>query len=399
MLTISPNLKRIAYIKTNKQGLFERYYQIVVDGLESELYKKVHYLTFSPDSTHVAAVVTNNGSQSLIVDNIVQFTFPSIWMPIFSHDSQRLAFAGLHNSKWCVFTNGSPGHQHDRVDPRLLFSPNDQSLVYRAEEGGQEFIVLNGTKGPSHAATGENSMVFSNNSNRFAYAAQNKSGRWCYIVDDNPGRNCNRLSPFPPSFSPDSLHFAYSTAADGKEIIIVDDKYFDRVHGIVGKTLFSPDSASLFYSYKSNKNLAWHIRKFIPGGEPEPMFIEEPDETRPEIGYPIDHIYSLAFTAAGGRFLYCCAPQNEWHNPSGLIPSTIWDNMKLTPTFVIVIHGASYNEHEKSKYFEVSKGDVWDGIFSIDGRQIFSLNDDSFSYIAFKKSDKTIYEVSEILSG
>ena len=206
---ISPDGRRVAFFGPNNS--------IVVDGIESKLngLPDPYSLVFSPDSKHLAYTIQRDRKYVVVLDGVEgkpyarydTYLLPSpnlsgfYYRPVFSPDSQHLAYAAQPEEGYCVVLDGVEGKHHEgAVNPKTItFSPDSKRLAYTTNI----WIVLDG-KEVAPGSEGSK-LVFSPDSKQLGYIG--------YQVKE---------FPYPPIdypvFSPDSQHFAYQMG----EFIVVD---------------------------------------------------------------------------------------------------------------------------------------------------------------------------------
>lgn len=149
-------------------------------------------------------------------------------------------------SEWVVVLDGIPGPTLTNVDlPSLRFGP-DGRLVYIAAIGTEQTVVINTTPGPRFSRIQPDSLTFSPDGKHFAYVAisvttakrsdmspvQNlpvgvknpemKTLKKQVVFDGLPGPSCNGIGSKNVVFSSDSQHWAYSGQNNGHESVYID---------------------------------------------------------------------------------------------------------------------------------------------------------------------------------
>lgn len=146
-------------------------------------------------------------------------------------------------------------------DPGLVFSPDSQHFAYPAKTSDNRWVMLVDHKpGPSFndvailrkSSWGAPSYqrspypVFSPDSRHFAYPALTAEKKLVMVVDQQPGAPFDGLSE--PVFSADSQHLTYTGMREKKAITMLDGKEFGAASEDVGPLVFSPDGRHLAYS-------------------------------------------------------------------------------------------------------------------------------------------------------
>src|SRR5215210_3067778 len=95
--------------------------------------------------------------------------------PVFSADSQHVAFTGIARNRGFVILDGEESSPYD--DTGLpVFSPDGQHLAFSAKAGDHWLVVVDGQEGAAYAYIGPTidyvaSPIFSSDSQRVAYSA------------------------------------------------------------------------------------------------------------------------------------------------------------------------------------------------------------------------------------
>ena len=154
--------------------------------------------------------------------------------------------ARTSSSEWVVVIDGVPSPTLKNVDiPSLRFGP-DGRLVYIAEIGTEQAVVINTTPGPLFSKIQPGSLAFSPDGKHFAYVAisvtpanptnmsssqnlpvggkrpQMETLKKQVVFDGLPGPSCDGIGSKNVVFSSDSQHWAYSGQKDGHEAVYID---------------------------------------------------------------------------------------------------------------------------------------------------------------------------------
>jgi hypothetical protein len=150
------------------------------------------------------------------------------------------------SSEWVVVLDGVPGPTLKNVDlPYLHFGP-DGRLVYIAEIGSEQAVVINTTPGPLFSQIQPGSLTFSPDGEHYTYVAisvtpakrpnmppsQNlpvgvkspemKTQKKQVVFDGSSGPSCDGIGSKNVVFSSDSQHWAYSGQKNGHESVYID---------------------------------------------------------------------------------------------------------------------------------------------------------------------------------
>jgi len=239
---ISPDGRHVAYFGENNALFVDGIVQSRPNGSPAP---PPHSLVWSPDSKHLAYTIRRDGKYIVVLDGIEgkpyarydTYLLPSpasfcgfYYLPVFSPDSQHLAYAAQPEDGYCVVLDGVEGKHHEgAVYPKTItFSPDSQHLAYTTNI----WIVLDGKE--IAPGSGESQLVFSPNSQRLGYRG--------YELTKPPHNNIQY-----PTFSPDSQHFA-----SWVDTFIVLDGVYYNISDVLGVSsmygqgfFFTPDSQHL----------------------------------------------------------------------------------------------------------------------------------------------------------
>jgi hypothetical protein len=227
----SPDGKRVAAVGKKDNG-----WALMMDGTTSQVYQEISDVQFSPDSKRIAFVGKNGVRSFAVVDGKELPTpFVKIEHFRFSADSRRYAFEAFKNPARAVVVDGTVGPDlREIVENSLTFSPDGSRYAYagsvkymdgRLVVDGKEQSVNVGTFQPrSGSGVKYPALVFSPDGQRLAYVSNlldGKGGR-SVMVDGKAGPTGNLFTA--PVFSPDGTHFAYAAWYNQKWMLVVDGK-------------------------------------------------------------------------------------------------------------------------------------------------------------------------------
>jgi len=170
-------------------------------------------IAFSPDSNRHAYWVTQSGKGFFVVDG------------------RREPMAGGMVSGWAANPEWSKFPRTDRVESRaqpITFSPDSRHYVYAVSVNDECFIVRDGEAVISHWRICNLPIVYSADSEHFAYVAESRFGGSQSVWLDGVemlGRHLG-MAPIPPAFSPSSDRLAYvATSTSAYQICINGDSH------------------------------------------------------------------------------------------------------------------------------------------------------------------------------
>jgi len=245
---ISPNLRRIAYVKPTAAGQ-----QVVVNGQEQKPYQKVAGLVFSPDGRQLAYAASAGEKWLILLDGKEQGPYQQVGQPVFSPDGQHLAYvAMLPDGQRAVLLDGKPGKPCEMVfEGTIVFSPDRRRMAYGARRANGWFLVVGDQElGPYEFLGSSSGFQFSPDGSRLAFAAL-VSKKWCVVLDGRPQPACDNLGPL--AFSPDGKRVAYAAVHKDSQKetwrVVADGKPGNSFDAIGHQTLlFSPDGKHLAYA-------------------------------------------------------------------------------------------------------------------------------------------------------
>lgn len=269
-IVFSPNGERVAYTVI----LGADRWQTVIDGKPGPIYDWVaKSIVFSPDSRRVAyqagikkrpeAVEREGGLYHLrlVVDEAEGPLHESISFssPVFSPDSQRLAYVAKEGDKSVMIVDGRKERAYDKIGMgRPVFSADSRHMGYIAQDGDRWLVVMDGVPGPMQDYIPENSLVFSPDSSRWAYGVRSlvrgtdgNSEVFQVVLDGKAGEPYDAIEAI--LFSPDSRHVAYKARKNGLWRVVLDGNDGIEYPEIMdGWPVYSPDSSLLAYWMKTS---------------------------------------------------------------------------------------------------------------------------------------------------
>lgn len=276
-LAFSPDGTRVAaaYV-VQDPGQMQRH-KVMVDGWTSQDYGGLavdtstgqHRTTFlfSPDSKRFAFIASNGLSNFVVVDGEESAGYGMIRNFQFSPDGRRYAFEAYagHGQGWVAVVDGTPGPKlSDLSRESLTFSPEGSRVAYAGTAGisqsmaiidGQEQKVPVGAFQPRiarnpHAWRGlaKRYFVFSPDGRRLAYVnGLASSGKGAVMLDGQPQVPGNLFTQ--PTFTADGRSFAHVVWVDQKWLLVVDGRSAPIVGDLyeVPRSLAFQDDGSLRY--------------------------------------------------------------------------------------------------------------------------------------------------------
>ena len=108
----------MAYAAMKNNQLFE-----VIDGKDGQPYEDIGIPVFSPDSQHIAFSAKIEGQWYVVVDgkknghgyDLIGLGGDFVGSPVFSPDSQHVGFVAVQGNDSFVVVDGQPGKPYDKI--------------------------------------------------------------------------------------------------------------------------------------------------------------------------------------------------------------------------------------------------------------------------------------------
>jgi hypothetical protein len=161
-----------------------------------------------------------------------------------------VAYVATRGAKQVVVVDDKPGEEFDHAGVPV-FSPDSNTVAYVAQLGKEMFVIANGKRGTAHEGIWWGGPTFSPDSRRLAFIAK-VGQKWQVVVDGRGGRAFDRIWPyqyffqtfqltisFPRClvFSPDSQHLAYVGVDGDKAYVMLDERASGPYDGVGGALL------------------------------------------------------------------------------------------------------------------------------------------------------------------
>lgn len=242
-LTISPNAQRAAYIAKQRSGS-----RIILDGRESALYDNLGKPIFSPDSQRLAynGVSGNTEFWALEGETVYSYREGVSGVFMFSPNSQNTAFGILKRNRWVIVIDGNEHKEVDSIVGDAFFSPDSQIFVFAGKIDGSFVVFWGDEAGKPYDGVGD--RIISPDSQKIAYPAQ-RNNKWCMVENGVEGKPYEGIGNH-CTFSPDSQRLAFPVFLGDQYTMIVDGQEGEKFDQL-GPPVFSPDSKHLVYAAKA----------------------------------------------------------------------------------------------------------------------------------------------------
>ncbi|MEQ1862211.1 MAG: hypothetical protein ABMA13_20025 [Chthoniobacteraceae bacterium] len=193
-------------------------------------------ISVSPDRTRIAFFRKSAEGDKwwLVVDDIEGKKYDAVGKmdPLFSPDSQRVAFVAGRKSRKVIVVDGVEGKEYEAVG-RVTFSPDSKRFVHLAERGDESFLVVDGVEQPAFDGLHASGPVFSPDSQRLGYVAK-RGVKWLAIVDGKVGKEYDGGGEL--VFGPDSKHWAHMAGQAGSVLVVLDGVESEPYDGFLRET-------------------------------------------------------------------------------------------------------------------------------------------------------------------
>jgi hypothetical protein len=158
------------------------------------------------------------------------------------------------------------GRRWDGVAPEtVVFSPDSQRLAYAAQQGEQWLVVVDGE--PGQLFDGIGGVIFSPNGRRVAYSAQ-QQGQWLVVLDNQQGPVFDELKAGSLRFGPNSQRLAYIGQRRPSVHAVIDGQVGPAYEAIAALIL-SDDGERVGYIGRGEEG-----QHLVMNGEPGEPFLE-----------------------------------------------------------------------------------------------------------------------------
>lgn len=274
-LYFSPDMRHVTYVAS--KGLYEKIvkYDNKIFGPYYAIHVKTPRITPKTGKHYFIGYKGPGGEKvSVVINGKEGPTFDAIDNLIFSPDEESFLYRAKKGDKQCIVINNRPGPFYDGivVFKNLLFSPDSKRIAYVAYKKDQGCIlVLDGKETASYGLIKE--IIFSPDSKRIAYKARKEKKdsreKWCVVTDGKEGPVFDEIASM--LFSPDSKHIAY-VGLRGRAMDLIYDGSVMATWPVIAQFVFSPDGKRFAYLYSDSKKWRWVI-----DGTPQQWF-DYPDQ-------------------------------------------------------------------------------------------------------------------------
>ena len=249
--------------------------------------------------------------------------FQFITAPVFSPDSQHLAYAGQKaDETWHVLLDGKEIMTAEGLTTiPFAFSPDSQHHAIAYNQGIKWRVKFDDTDGPAFEGIGAAPILFSPDSKHIAYVGRLEK-MWRPVVDGKAGASYDRLSAF--GWLPDSSGIAFTAALKDKRWQVFAPGFTSKEYEFVlkGPPIFSPDSKRIAFGTMALK--VWQV--ISTDGESPKL-----DQVSP------DSIAFIRKPDGGSRLIYFGLQGKTWrlfeeHNPTDIVfENIIVDTFRISP--------------------------------------------------------------------
>jgi hypothetical protein len=172
---------------------------------------------------------------------------------VLSQDGRSLAYMVTSGNGLAVVRNGEQGESFEAIPfQTIVFSPDGSRLAYAAYRESKQHVVLDGKLFPYEAVT-EHGILFSPDSRRTAWVVE-EGGKQMVVLDGERQAAFDGIDTQGVVFSPDSAHVAYIATRGDQQCVVRDDVEGPLLDSIVAFR-FSPDGEHLTYVARAEEKL------------------------------------------------------------------------------------------------------------------------------------------------
>jgi hypothetical protein len=176
ILALAPAGNSVAYLLSRRQKGSEQV--LMLNAEEVVRAPAVHQVMFSPDGKRWAAIVGElgddgrpTGSTFVQAGSFRSQTYTNIRDLVFSPDSRRLAFVAQNGLQHFVVVDGKESQGYNLVE-NFQFSPDGSRHAFEAALKAERRVVVDMVDQPVVRSIVRNTLTFSPDGRRFAYAAE-----------------------------------------------------------------------------------------------------------------------------------------------------------------------------------------------------------------------------------
>lgn len=223
---------------------------VVVDGVTGPRHARIQRgPVFSPSGKLVTYVTSNRALILRTDQHTEEYPSPVAALPVFGGTTDRMAVITIIGQGRQVVVDGVEGKAWDLIAAdSLVFSPDGSRVAYavRCSVGTQ--VVVDDVEGPAYQSV--RAITFSPDSQRVAYLAQRR-GRWRVVVDHQEQPAWNHVGP--PVLAPQDSRLAYFACGDSGHVVVVDGHESASYDAFISPSLvFSCDGQHLAFAATRN---------------------------------------------------------------------------------------------------------------------------------------------------
>lgn len=365
---------------------------VVLNGNYLQEWDGVFDLTFSPDGSHFGYIARKDKTFHAVIDeqpgpgqaNINYhdtFGEPASNFLILTSNGHS-AYPVTLNGKWGVVRDHKVDQWFDGIMTNsIVFSKDGKRLAYAAQDKEGWFMVVDGVLGKHYAMIGLSSIVFSPDGTRLAYCAMKDRAteQWCLV--ENEVEKVQLKTWEPPVYSPDSQRLAYGSSANAGGTWVVDGKAQGNYSGILMAGFrFSPDSKHHAFIARQGQNNC-----LVRDGKREGDFYDYAD---PPVFSPDSQHCAFAAQKYSSQYVVVDGKEFDSHQYIG----------ESSVTFSPDSQALAYEGIDGTKrriFLKQTQGEIFDFIFTTNNGGIYFDTNDQIHYLAQK--DGVVYWVTEKL--
>lgn len=250
------------------------------------------------------------------LDNKPHKSYAAITMPVFSPDSQKLAYAADIGGAWKIIIDGveQPAELQGVPDTPVVFSPDSKRMAVVARIKNQWHVSVDDQLSPPFDGIGNNTFTFSPDSKSVAYVIKSGTG-WQMMVNHAPAGTYKQFSTY--RWAPNSALVAV-IAKDKSDTQLFAGKFVSEPYAAFARNMpiFSADGRRVAFAAAdkplANKAANW----FVGIGD---VATGEAANTSPKLGAVLD---GTPVFVGETLYYFALTKDNRWqlyadHKPVG----------------------------------------------------------------------------------
>lgn len=239
-------------------------YLVVNDGKTKKEYESISSVSFSPDSKKMVLRVKKNEKVVIIVNDREGKEYYGAREPIFSSNGEVMAFAAgkaLDNRSplhWTLVVNGKEDKQSYQDIFDVALGPDGKRIAFIAREGNKYFVIDGGAKGKEYEKV--EWLILSPDGKKIGYAPT-EGDKMFLTIDGIETKRYDEI--YFPIFSSRGKDIAFFAREKEDALFIVNSKEMKTDYEYIENMTFSPDDKKIAFS--ARKDNSWVVATYSNG--------------------------------------------------------------------------------------------------------------------------------------